>query len=648
VRMRGLRGQEHSTLRLAPVTVWVGPNGSGKSSAVGAIAFALTGRYPGVMGVHPADLDVVATSAAAGFEVEVTAEGAAGEAVSITRGVDREHVGFLKVAQGDRWSRGTQSAQAMLAGMVGEVGWFVDAFDPERSVWRLSMEKRKEWMLGICAGASGWTKARLKEIIGPADDDWDPTVSSDPALCLDMNLDRLKQRLLAAQRVVREAKTIAEGVSVDPAAESRLATVEPAYEAARRVVLDKERLLEQAEQRNVALEKLARDRAHLGEQVARARQAVSERVPPVPPVAVDLALLDQREGDLVALQLELDDAVVAQADTERAVAVARESCRRSAEELEAVLKGGSCRFCETASPSHVPFRRRVQEAQVALDALLAKPNGLAVASALRAREALLREEIGHLQLAAKVHAHDQASFLQRQAEFERTWQTALTAVSALDAQIASLPAAALAVPTDALFADLDAARARETKLKTELNSLRASVGVALERRGQLQAAKDAATRVAVLKEKLDRMRRVRDQMLDDAVDPLRAALTDLRDLAPGEAWEIRRSDRDLDIGLVRGSSFLPATSLSTGEKYRATVALLIARSMVRREPWTGLFLDGFEAIYPAEERDVVIVAVSRAVAAGFVDNVFVAGACSAPAPASVSPLVMVYQTGGVG
>jgi len=178
--------------------------------------------------------------------------------------------------------------------------------------------------------------------------------------------------------------------------------------------------------------------------------------------------------------------------------------------------------------------------------------------------------------------------------------------------------------------DLVSWRAEHARCKATLDGLRAELGVAQERAGQLKAAEAATERIEVLKTLQGRMKAVRDRMLDDATQPLSTRLGGLSALAPrGGRWGILRQERTVDVALWTkgGSPPLPVTSLSAGERMRGTIALLVARSLVRREPWTGIFVDNFEQIYPAEERVSVLRALVAAERAGAVDNVFVAAAC---------------------
>jgi hypothetical protein len=116
-------------------------------------------------------------------------------------------------------------------------------------------------------------------------------------------------------------------------------------------------------------------------------------------------------------------------------------------------------------------------------------------------------------------------------------------------------------------------------------------------------------------------------MLAESIEPLRAALDELSATAPyGGKWDARLDGDALDIGVATSEGFIPAETLSAGEKYRLTAALLVARSKLRREPWVGLVLDGFEQVSPASVRKETIESLAGMVAAGHVDNALFAAA----------------------
>jgi DNA repair exonuclease SbcCD ATPase subunit len=338
--------------------MWVGPNGGGKTSAVGAIAYALTGRFPGFVENNADSLLALATKRADGFHVEVHGLGSKNQEVWIARGVDREGKNFLKVCDGDRKSRGNDTAKAMLTGLTGEVQWFVDAFDQERSVWRLSAEKRKEWALTLCAGASGWSKERLIAELGGAatTEFWDPNVSNDASTVLDVNLDRMKEHVQSCQRLVRDASLIADGVSVETGAESRAETTEKAYEAARAESTQLERLIEDARQRRAALDRARRDRQTLTEQIERARAAVAKLKPPREPEPPSLAGLADKEAELFDAERESEEIGVIDND----LAEARRNVTRFRKELHEASRG-TCPACEHDEPDESLFQKRLDD-----------------------------------------------------------------------------------------------------------------------------------------------------------------------------------------------------------------------------------------------------------------------------------------------
>jgi DNA repair exonuclease SbcCD ATPase subunit len=624
----GVRGND-STIDLDRITMWVGPNGGGKTSAVGAIAFALTGRFPGFVDNKAEALLALATDRVAGFHVEVHGRGSNGQEVCIARGVDREGVHFLKVFDGEKKSRGNDTAKRMLAELTGEVQWFVDAFDAERSVWRLSAEKRKEWALQLCSGASGWTKERLiAEMGGVATTEfWDPNISPDAATVLDVNLDRMKDRVTGCQKLVREADLIAEGVTVEQGAGAKVEISEKAYEAACAESRRLERLFEDGKQRQVAIGKARRDREELTGKIDKARAAVVALTPPAPPETPDLSAIEDKEAELFDAERESEEIGVIDGDLDHA----KRNVVRYRNELRAASHG-ACPACEHAKPDITLFTKRLADEEQLVATIESNLEDIhARVATLQQRMSTLREELRLLQVAKELHEHDVIMYERRRVEFDQTWQTALTSVTSLEEQLAKIPGDQADMDMGSVEQSLQASRARESKLKGELNALRASLGVAQEREGQRKASKEATERLGTLKALLAKMRDVRDKMLDDAVDPLRAALAQLDSLAhDGGHWDIRREGRDLDIGWAKATQFLPANSLSAGEKYRSTIALLVARSMVRREPFAGLFMDNFEQVHPHTEREKVLSGLIALTAAGFVDNVFVAAACEPP------------------
>jgi len=627
VSIAGMRSVRQSEIQLGGVTLFTGPNGSGKTVAIGAIAYALTGRFPGVPATVN-DLLSLANDREEGFRVELHTDD--GETV-VERSIEVEGgkpEAKLVVVYGGRRAKGKE-AESLLRKAFGEVGWFVDAFDPERSIWRLSGEKRKEWALSLCAGSSGWTKERLLGEIGNKSEDWDPELSAEPGACLELNLDSLHEQLLGLQRLVREAKVVADGVTVGEdlgLITQRVEAAETDLETARQKVGELEGSIRSVREQQTAVEVARRERKRLEKVAEDARAELTKILPPEPPKRAE-GVPRGDEGALIALQLEAEGtgedwvkACEEEAAAKRELAIVKELTAK-----------GRCDFCGAKSPD--PERmaartndalRRVQLAEHRVGETYQQND------AVVDKEATLRFAIENQAAVEKTYQQELASFAERKKTFDSTWQTLLRNVQSIEEQIAKLPAdrADLAVPTR-FEEDLADCRALQARLKGQLDSLRAELGVAQERTGQLKAAADAAERIEVVKALQLRMKAVRDRMLDDAMQPLSTRLGGLSALAPrGGRWGVLRQDRTVDVGLwADGVRPLPVTSLSAGEKMRGTIALLIARSLVKREPWTGIFVDNFEQIYPEEERVTVLRALVSAERSGAIDNVFVAGAC---------------------
>jgi hypothetical protein len=126
----------------------------------------------------------------------------------------------------------------------------------------------------------------------------------------------------------------------------------------------------------------------------------------------------------------------------------------------------------------------------------------------------------------------------------------------------------------------------------------------------------ATGRAETLKALLVTLTVTRDRMLQDSVRPLVDALGRVKEMAPHVAsWSLVG-----DVG---------ADEMSTAERYRATIALVLAVAQVRRAPWVGLFLDNFEQIDDSARPDVVA-QLRRAVQLGYADNVLLAAATDLP------------------
>jgi energy-coupling factor transporter ATP-binding protein EcfA2 len=233
--LTGLRSVDHSSVQLGDVTLFTGPNGAGKTAAVGAIAYALTGRFPGVPMTVPGLL-TLANDPDKGFTVQLIGSDETIVERGIEIGSDGKASQKILVEHQNRRAEGKR-AEAVINKLFGDVDWFIDAFDPERSIWRQSGEKRKEWALSLCAASSGWTIDRLTVEIGEKSEYWNGDLATDAGRCLDLNLANLYEKELGLRRLIKEAKVVADGVTVsDEVAtiELRIRAAEQGLEQARR------------------------------------------------------------------------------------------------------------------------------------------------------------------------------------------------------------------------------------------------------------------------------------------------------------------------------------------------------------------------------------------------------------------------------
>jgi hypothetical protein len=637
-----MRGIAHERIALGPVTLFTGYNGTGKTAAVGAVAYALTGRFPGLLAVHPGDLLALANDPRRGFRVRIEAD----DGTEVERGVDvtfeastgtdkPEHR-FLVGRPGGHPAK-SKAAEGLLRTLFGDVAWFVEAFDPERSIWRLSGEKRKEWALNLCAGSSGWSRERLLGEIGKKSDDWNPELGRDAGTCLELNLDNLSERLKDLQRLVREANTVAEGVTVGEGLgiiTQRVTSCETDYENARQKLQVLGKSLSDAKAEQTSIDHVRKERARLTQAAADARAELAKLLPPKSPNQTEMLMLvmqlEAAEIRLFSLQVELED-YDAVAESARA---ARGAAEAELDSLKKLATEHACPTCGAPAPSPLALGAMIgaAEARVAATEQIWAPAEKNRVAAQASYDAL-EQEIQGFRTARAVHEHAAASFVEREVQFASTWQTVLRNVQSIEDQLGKLPADRADMPSLVLLAtDVTTQEDKLGPLKTALAKARAELGVAQERAGQLKSAEDATARIETVKALLAKLRTVRDRMLDDATRPLSDALDQLRDLAPQNGrWTLHRKDKTIDVCLASSRNQylmeVPVTALSAGERMRGTIALLVARSMVKREPCCLLFIDNFEQIHPDSERVKVLQALARTVRMGFVDNVLVAAAC---------------------
>jgi DNA repair exonuclease SbcCD ATPase subunit len=637
IQVENMRGTAATSVPVEPVMLYVGPNGSGKTAIIGGLAYALTGRFPGVASTTAADLRAMAVDPKKPMRVIVRGQ-TDGQHFEVQRGVsaDGEHGLFVHV--GSKASKTKREAEQALAKHFGNVQWSLDAFDPAREdgIWRISAEKRKAWAHDLCASASGWTVERLGKALGP--EAWSELIwttnDMSPGQLVEAGIERLTRRLRDLQAVVREARTVAEGVATptDVPSAAEVEAADAAYEGAFARVRDLERDLRDVQTKATTIQRNRRERKRLGDSIAAAQKAYDETRPPeTDPKAVfpDHVRLDDLESALLALEMDItdarDEALAAQnwVAFNRALLVAAEQASKNAE----------CPVCGGAPGQNIEPSIKSRERTWIEQRDIAVQKDIAV-DKLVLRRRTIDAEAQTLRIARAVHERLSAADRSDHDRFHATWRALLTNIKTMQDQLAELAADEPEPDASGVQAALVAARVAHAAAKSRVQEMRSRIALAREREAQLTAAAYADKKVDLVKRMLAQLREVRDQMLADAVKPLQGALDKLQALAHGGVrWHLRTGERGLQMGVVRtfDRMFVPVEALSAGEKYRATIALVVAAAMVRREPWVGLFLDDIELLHPPSERVSVLRALVTVQKAGFVDNVLAAGACEAPA-----------------
>lgn len=631
VRITKVRGIADGTFRIGDVTVITGPNGSGKSTILGSVIFALTGRFPGLPEMGKGGAALMARDAGKpSFIVALTCETSSGDELLITRSWHHGKGGVSVYDRLDNSVAGKQ-AESKIASLFGDVTFMTDALSPEGSIWGLSREKRKAWASALCRSAGGWTRDRLIQEVGPVTDDWNPLALADPGASLDLNVARIRDAVRDAQAVVRQANSVAESISgndlTTPSVEEHRALLR-AHEDASKDVGEARALAESVRTERLVHDRDVRDRAHLEAKRNGWKATLAE--PIFAPAAADEA--EKREAErkwealdeeCLALDMDLGEARKNLQKAESALATQEWVLSR----LSVTSPTTSCPTCGCIGDfSSLLDRTRVVVGDLRShrDAFAASVNALArQQQSIAAQEAQARMVIAEL-------AHRRSTQQAAVESSERNRAATIKKLEDAERRLTEWPEIVEPPSADEAEKRLQMAEQRVTVARSKLETARSAVALAGERAAQRSAADAASLRVDALKVLLVKVETARDKMLRESIDPLRAALRSLSSMAPaGCAWDVESDvgGAALDVGVrTPDGRLIPAETLSSGERYRLTAALLIARSKLRRDPWVGIVFDGFEQVSPSETRYATMSSIAALVRDGTIDNAIFAAA----------------------
>jgi DNA repair exonuclease SbcCD ATPase subunit len=409
------------------------------------------------------------------------------------------------------------------------------------------------------------------------------------------------------------------------------------------------RLLDNASTEQTCIERDRRARAQLTPQIKEMRAKIDALIPPTEPESPTeaLATIEQLGMDAVMLSMAREDV----AETERALTEAKtltQSDIATFTRYQTVASAtGCCPLCGVTgqwkgSELGAKIAELRQKATVIAQQIGANWDER---DRIMAQQAQADETLRQATLLVALYEEERSTYAARCATFEQGFEAMIGSVQTMESQLASLPAERSDLDREALTVKHAEAQAALTQLSVEVSAERQKLGVAAHRQGQMTAQTAAERRADQLKALLASLKRVRDRMLDDAVAPLRTALESLEPIClKGWQWTLVRDGAALDMVMRLGNHReLPVESLSVGERYLATLALLVAKAMVQRERWSGLFLDNFEVVFPEQARVVILDGLTQIVRTipGPVDNAFVAGACDAP-PSCLTQGVLSY------
>lgn len=631
VRIHGVRGIQSATYELGDVAVVTGPNGAGKSTVLGSVLFALTGRFPGLPAMSQGGASLMARNGGKPrFMVALSAETASGEEILITRAW-QDGKGSLALHDGRTNMTGKQ-AEGKIVSLFGDVAFMSEALDPEGSIWGLSREKRKAWASALCRSASGWTTQRLVQEVGSASSDWDPSAMDDPGASLDLNISRLQEAVRTAQAVARQAESVANTMSGDDLklpSKEEVQKKQAAFEAALTHVNELTAQQGEAARRRAVVERDQRSRRDIEQVAARCREAIAQaQIPPEPQDkrAELRAACDEAEQNVLQVEMDLADArarlarVSEQAAVDNAASVALGLKTATSKCPTCGHEGDFSHAREQAKARTEESQRQVAEASQQVKERTAA-YGAATSELARAEKAYVDHRVELSEQRQKIEAAKIAQ------------QSRIDSLQRMEDQLSVLP---VPDPLPADDATLDAAvadaKAKLATARTDVDRARSMLTLAREREAQREASVGARDEAERLKELLRTVIEARDKMLRESIEPLRVALKLMKATAPdGGVWDAEVDGDALDIGLRRDDgSLVPAETLSSGERYRLTAALLVARAKLRREPWVGIVFDGFEQVCPEDARLRTLSSLAAMVQAGDVDNAIFAAATDQP------------------
>lgn len=566
VESTGLKAKDGTT-KLAPVQLIVGPNGSGKSAVLEAIHYAFTGH---VTGVKATEIGALFPNPKTVSVVVNAIDEESGLLVSVSRGIQsgKKYARGRAFTRESGTSREAKDASRVDSFITDEFGprteLFLDAFDPDKNIWSLSAEARLRWTFGVVAGASGWTKERLKEELTRLGHG-NPSFGHDVVECLDLNIKSASEWMKSTAKAVREYDAILAGLT-DAISEPKPDEIESAKQAVKDARDAFTRVSVRLE-RDEAVRALAAAEAEL-----ETRQGAAGRLGELR--AARTKVIEEREGaHKNAINAEVKRRTVHRHHQDIGLAMAAIDEHSVCPTCGAVYDGSK----KTSLFDLWKAEQAEREAEMArLDAIM-----------------------GEWQRGSASRLEDDKAF----ATEERALidQGAL-GVAATETKIRELKEKikTLAESPDALE-EPSAVRARLEEAESKLEDVTNRQQLAMER-AKKTAERDKANEAAVLRKKQhEELCDLRTSILHDASRAVAHAIDhDVDDVvAPhGGRWRLMMSEEvgGLDIAYdVLGGSFVRYKAMSSGEKIVATVVLLVAlRRLLGPSPWSALLVDNLE------------------------------------------------------